>query len=101
MTVGEFERDFHVLFDQQDRNSLVVQALDEVLDLSDDEGREALGGFVQQEEVGPRDERASERKYTSRLGGAFRAKAVRWIPNERLGLAGGYGDGECYFLPHI
>lgn len=49
-----------VLFHQEDRGAVGVDALDDLEDLLDDDGREAQRGLVQQEQLGPGHEGAAD-----------------------------------------
>jgi diketogulonate reductase-like aldo/keto reductase len=61
--VGEVERDANVLFDEQHGDAGVADVLDDLHDAVDDERCKPLGRFVEHEEVGAGDERASDREH--------------------------------------
>src|SRR5712691_11437677 len=80
VTVGHRGREAEVLLDQQDREALGLEAPDRGADLLDDDGREPLGGLVEQEELraGPQDPR--DRQHLLLTARELRALAPKPLP---------------------
>ena len=61
--VGDFLGEFHVLFDQQDRDAVVAQAPDHPGQLANDERRQALARLIEQQHFRIADESAGDRQH--------------------------------------
>jgi hypothetical protein len=50
--VGEIEREVHVLLGEQDGEALTLEPADLYAQVPDDQGREAFGGLIEQQQLG-------------------------------------------------
>src|SRR5437773_2972756 len=79
VTVSHSSREAEILLDQQDRESLGLEAPDRGADLLDDHRRQSLGWLIQQQESGARAEDAADGQHlllTARELGALALEAL-------------------------
>src|SRR5262245_58045899 len=62
-TIRHLQSQVIVLLDQQDREALVLEPLEDAPDFPHDDGRQSLGGLVQQKHAAIREERSAERQH--------------------------------------
>jgi hypothetical protein len=81
--VGRGERDVHRLLDEDHRNALVLELLDDREELFDDKGREPEGELVDHEDVGLGEERHCEREHLLLAAGELCGRVAQPAPQRR------------------
>src|ERR1700722_20328035 len=60
---GDVEREFDILLDQQDRGAAFVDGLERLMHFLDHFWREAMAGFIEQQQLWPHHQGAADRNH--------------------------------------
>src|SRR5579871_4026382 len=80
VAVGKSSGEMEILLDQQDREALLLESADGVSDLLDDDRRETLGWFVEQQQTRPGAQDTADRQHLLLATGELGALAAEPFP---------------------
>ena len=100
VAVGHRRSEAEVLFHQQDGEALLAKHADGIADLLHDDGRQALGRLVEQQQLGARAQDAGDRQHlllAARQLGALAGAALLQVGKQSVDLVDRQARRPCTF----